>query len=115
MQEFVKGLALYVAYFAEIAAAMVIVVGTIQAVFVYVKKGFIERNIGFKALGESRIKLGVSLSLGLGFLVGADVVKTAVAPTWRDIGHIAAIVAIRIVLNEFLMRDLKQIQTEDLC
>ena len=46
------------------------------------------------------------MSLGLGFLVGADVIKTAISPTWTEIGQLAAIVAIRIVLNFFLMRDM---------
>jgi uncharacterized membrane protein len=59
---------------------------------------------------QSRFKLGLSLSLGLGFLVGADVVKTAISPTWTDIGQLAAIVVIRIVLNFFLMRDMRQIE-----
>jgi uncharacterized membrane protein len=49
------------------------------------------------------------LSLGLEFLIGADILKTAVAPSWNDIGQLAAIIAIRTVLNFFLMRELEQI------
>jgi len=57
---------------------------------------------------QSRFKLGMSLSLALGFLVGADIIKTAISPSWQEIGQLGAIVIIRIVLNFFLTRDMKQ-------
>jgi uncharacterized membrane protein len=53
------------------------------------------------------------LSLGLGFLVGPGIIKTAISPTWLDIGQLAAIVVIRIVINFFLMRDLKQMEQSE--
>jgi len=33
-------------------------------------------------------------------------VRSAIAPTWNDIGQLAAIAAIRTFLNHFLERDL---------
>jgi hypothetical protein len=42
----------------------------------------------------------------LEFALGADIVRTAIAPTWDDIGQLAAIAAIRTFLNFFLERDL---------
>ncbi len=56
----------------------------------------------------SRIRLGHSLSLGLEFLIGGSILKTAVAPTWNDIGQLGTIIAIRTVLNFFLMRGVEQ-------
>jgi len=56
---------------------------------------------------RSRIKLGHSLSLGLELLIGADTLKTAVAPSWTEIGQLAAIIGIRTVLNLFLQRELE--------
>ena len=41
-----------------------------------------------------------------------DILRTAVAPTWEDIGKLAAIAAIRTVLNYFLERELATIKTE---
>ena len=58
---------------------------------------------------QSRLKLGTSLSLALGFLVGADIIKTAVSPSWEEIGHLGAVVGIRIVLNFFLTRDMREL------
>ncbi|MBN1348806.1 DUF1622 domain-containing protein [candidate division KSB1 bacterium] len=85
MDSFVKIVAMYVAYFAQIAATMVVVSGSIQAIWIYLCKAIFSKS-DFDKVNLSRIKLGYSLSLGLGFLVGADIIKTAVAPTWTEIG-----------------------------
>lgn len=47
-----------------------------------------------------------SCSLALGFLIGASILKTTLAPTWTDIGQLAAIIAIRTILNYFLLHDI---------
>ena len=44
--------------------------------------------------------------LALEFALAADIVRTAIAPTWNDVGLLAAIAAIRTALNYFLERDL---------
>ena len=56
--------------------------------------------------GSPLIYLGRWLVLGLQFTLAADIIKTAVAPTWEDIGQLGAIAAIRTFLNYFLTRDL---------
>jgi uncharacterized membrane protein len=61
---------------------------------------------------QSRNHLGHSLSLALEFLIGADIIRTAISPTWEDIGQLGAIVGIRTVLNFFLTRELKQVESE---
>jgi uncharacterized membrane protein len=48
--------------------------------------------------------------LALEFTLAADLVRTAVAPTWDDIGKLAAIAAVRTALNYFLWRDLEEIE-----
>ena len=111
MKEIIKSIALYVAYFAEIAAAIVIVIGALQAIWIYLRWVFTIKS-HFQELTQSRLKLGHSLSLGLGFLIGADIIKSAVAPSWSEIGILGAVVAIRIILNFFLMRDLKEWEKE---
>jgi uncharacterized membrane protein len=50
------------------------------------------------------------LIAGLTFQLAADIVETAVAPSWNDIGRVAAIAAIRAFLNYFLERDLSEIR-----
>jgi Protein of unknown function (DUF1622) len=44
--------------------------------------------------------------LGLEFELAADVVRTAISPTWTAIGHLGAIGAIRPLLNYFLEEDI---------
>ncbi len=56
---------------------------------------------------ELRLELGRSLALALEFLLGADVLRTAVEPTWDEIARLAAIAAIRTALNFFLERELE--------
>lgn len=53
-----------------------------------------------------RMKLGRWLALALEFQVAADILKTAVAPTWDDIGKVAAIIVLRTMLNFFLAREI---------
>lgn len=47
------------------------------------------------------------LLLGLEFMLAADIVRTVIAPSWLDIGQLAAIAVIRTFLNFFLERDLE--------
>jgi len=39
-------------------------------------------------------------------LIGADILKTAISPSWDELGQLAAIVGIRTILNFFLLREL---------
>ena len=50
--------------------------------------------------------------LGLEFELGADIIRSAISPNWTDIGQLAAIAAIRTVLNYFLEKDIME-QVED--
>lgn len=57
-----------------------------------------------------RIELGRSLALALEFLLAADILRTAIQPTWDAIAQLAAIAGIRVVLNFFLDRELSEEQ-----
>ena len=111
MYEVVKTLAQYAGYLAEGIAAIIIVVGALQAVWIYIVKVLLSKS-DLQGITQSRIRLGHSLSLGLEFLIGADILKTAVAPTWNEIGQLAAIIGIRTVLNFFLMKELEHMDKE---
>lgn len=47
------------------------------------------------------------LLLGLEFMLAADIVRTAISPSWDQLGQLAAIAVIRTFLNYFLERDLE--------
>ncbi len=55
-----------------------------------------------------RLTLGKTLAIALEFLLAADILRTAVAPSWEDIGKLGAIAVLRTMLNYFLEREIKQ-------
>nr|WP_257214913.1 DUF1622 domain-containing protein [Sphingomonas sp. R-74633] len=52
------------------------------------------------------LAFGRWLVAGLTFQLAADIVETTLAPSWDDIGKLAAIAAVRTFLNYFLDRDM---------
>lgn len=50
------------------------------------------------------------IALALEFALAADICRTAIAPSWDDIGRLGAIAAIRTALNYFLERDLAEME-----
>lgn len=61
---------------------------------------------------EVRLGLGRFLALGLEFQLAGDILSTAIAPTFREIGQLAAVAAIRTALNYFLSREIKEEREE---
>ena len=105
MIEYVRAVNSRVVSVCQFLAILVISIGIVKALIIYIKDAlFGRRSAG--AVQESRLELGHSFSLGLGFLIGASILNTTIAPTWNDIGQLAAIIAIRTVLNYFLLLDI---------
>ena len=59
-----------------------------------------------------RLNLGRFLALGLEFQLASDILRTAIAPTLREIAELAAVAAIRTALNYFLAREIKEERSE---
>ncbi|HEX8920436.1 MAG TPA: DUF1622 domain-containing protein [Pyrinomonadaceae bacterium] len=55
-----------------------------------------------------RLTLARFLALALEFQLGADILSTAIAPSWDQIGKLGAIAIIRTALNYFLMREMRE-------
>jgi uncharacterized membrane protein len=55
-----------------------------------------------------RLTLGRFLALGLEFQLAGDILTTAVAPSFEEIGKLAAIATIRTALNYFLGREIAE-------
>lgn len=64
-----------------------------------------------QGFGNIRIGLGRFLALGLEFQLASDLIRTAVAPSFEQIGMLAAVAAIRTALNFFLARELREERT----
>jgi uncharacterized membrane protein len=55
---------------------------------------------------QVRLVLGRWLAVALELELGADILNTAVTPTWTEIGKLAAIATLRTSLNYFLEREI---------
>ena len=89
----------------EIAAAVVIGLAAVEAVWMGLPL-FLRRGSPQDLKVEVRLSLGRWLALGLEFALAADILRTAVAPTWQDIGQLAAIAVLRTGLNYSLEREI---------
>jgi uncharacterized membrane protein len=89
----------------EALGAAVIGIGAASTTYRYVLS-----VLGLRKYTNSDIRLyfGQYLVLGLEFQLGADILATAVAPTFQEVQLLAAIVVIRTVLNYFLQKELQQ-------
>ena len=92
--------------YVEAAGAVVIVVGALLALVRFVVEGLRTRDA--EVFVQVRLQLGRFLALGLEFQLAGDVLKTAIAPSFREIGQLAAVAAIRTALNYFLSREIEQ-------
>jgi uncharacterized membrane protein len=102
----IKDITGYIARFVEMLAMLIVVYSSVQTTFSYFKN-VLSPQTGIVPKVEIRLALGRSLAVSLELLLGADILKTAVAPTWNEIGQLAAIAALRTALNYFLERELK--------
>jgi len=106
MEEIAKQVTLQVSYAVEILAAVIIGIAVIQTLLSYVS---LFKPVPRKITKEEiRLQLGSSIAVSLELLLGADVLATAVAPTWNEIGKLAAIAVIRTALNYFLELELNK-------
>jgi uncharacterized membrane protein len=88
----------------EAAGAVVIGVGALWAFGLFLRASVHRR--GAEAFVPIRLSLGRFLALGLEFQLASDILRTAVAPSFREIGQLAAIAAIRTALNHFLAKEI---------
>jgi len=89
----------------EALGATVIGLGAVLATLRFVRGPF---PLGPENFENVRLTLARFLALGLEFQLGADILSTAVAPSWEAIGKLGAIAVIRTALNYFLSREMEQ-------
>ena len=90
----------------EAAGALVIFVGAVIAIARLLLTAVRSRSAD--AFVPIRLSLGRFLTLGLEFQLAGDVLRTAIAPSFREIGQLAAVAAIRTALNFFLGREIRE-------
>jgi len=88
-------------------ALVIIVAGTIEAFLRSVRAVFTPSLAG-RRFQEAYVQYARWLVAGLTFQLAADIIESAITPSWDEIGRLAAIALIRTFLNYFLERDLAE-------
>jgi len=91
----------------EFAAALIIGIAAVEATIKALTL-FAKRGAPPSAKTEVRLTLGRWLAVGLEFELAADILRTAITPSWKDIEQLVAIAALRTALNYFLEREIRQ-------
>jgi uncharacterized membrane protein len=102
MEDLFKLWTAYLALGVEASAGIIIGLAAIEATYKALMLFFGQRKASENGKEEIRLQFGRWLSLGLEFELGADILRTAISPTWNEIGQLAAIVVLRTALNFFL-------------
>ena len=89
----------------EVTGALVIGAGVVVAIAALAAMLLGRRGSEFMPI---RLSLARYLILALELQLASDIVSTAVAPSWDQIGKLGAIAVIRTTLNFFLMRELHE-------
>ena len=105
MEAITKQITINVSHAVEILAAVIIGIAVIKTLLNYFS--LLKKSMTKITKEEIRVQFGSSVAVSLELLLGADVLATAVAPSWDDIGKLAAIAILRTALNYFLERELK--------
>jgi uncharacterized membrane protein len=94
----------------EAAGAIVIFSGSLIGFVRFAWTSLARRDLG--AFNQVRLDVGRFLALGLEFQLASDLLRTAVAPSFEEIGKLAAVAAIRTALNFFLRREIREEREE---
>jgi uncharacterized membrane protein len=93
----------------ETASAVIIGIGVLLAIYQFSRVHFSSSEESYTNI---RLLLARYLALALEFQLGADILSTAIAPSWDQIGKLGAIAVIRTALNYFLSREMQQERAE---
>jgi uncharacterized membrane protein len=93
----------YSAFFCEVAAVLVILVGTIKTLILFFRHSLDASLVRQMRRSEAlRLGLGPQLSLSLEFAMASDILRIARSPGFSEIIILLAIVLLRVLLNYFL-------------
>lgn len=106
MEEAIQHAALEIASLIDAVATLVIAAASVEVI---VRSAIAFFTAGrYTNLQPIRWRLGSWIALALELLIGSDVVRTAVSPSWTEVGQLGAIVVLRVVINYTLMYDMKE-------
>jgi uncharacterized membrane protein len=94
----------------EACGAIIIVFGAARAMWGYLKGFFGKAHL--RRMASLRLQLGQNLVMALEFQVAADILRTALSPTWNDLLVLGALIALRTILNYILEVELRNLVTD---
>jgi uncharacterized membrane protein len=106
MKDWLTVIAFNVVMIIQIMALLVVAFGTLQA-FILSLRAMVNPSGAGQNFHNGYVQYARWLIAGLTFQLAADIIQTSFAPTWDEIGQLAAIAAIRAFVNFFLERDME--------
>jgi uncharacterized membrane protein len=94
---------------AEMSSVALIAVGLVVALYFLVSALITKEKRQYIRL---RLSLGRFLVVALELQLAADIISTAISPSWEQIGQLAAIALIRTFLNHFLNKEIEAEEKE---
>lgn len=88
----------------ETMGALVIALGVVISIVAFVYAVIARRAEHYNGV---RLTLARYLAVALEFQLAADILSTAIAPSWDQIGKLGAIAVIRTALNFFLTKEME--------
>jgi uncharacterized membrane protein len=88
-------------------AVVIIAIGTVEVFFTSLRDIFRPSTTGHE-LRDGYLRYARWLVAGLTVQLAADIIDTARGASWNEIGQLAAIAAIRTILDYFLERDIAE-------
>lgn len=107
MNDWLTAIALNVVTIINAMALLIVAFGTVQA-FVRSLYAMVAPSAAGRNFQDGFVQYARWLVAGLTFQLAADIIGTAFAPSWDEIGQLAAIAVIRTFVNFFLERDLEE-------
>ena len=105
MQSHLKEITELLELLIESGAVVIVVIGAAEMIARLIMLAVTGR-VGQGGRRTAWLSLARWLVLALELQLAADIIGTAIAPNWQDIGKLAAIGGIRTFLNFFLEKDL---------
>jgi uncharacterized membrane protein len=93
-------------------ALLIIAIGTVE-MFLRCLLAVFHPSATRQDLRDGYLRYARWLIAGLTFQLAADIIETASAPTWDDIGRLTAIAVVRTFLNYFLERDIANSRSDE--
>lgn len=109
MSEFLIRITEFATTLLDIAAVVIVVFGTLEALFHLIRFALAEEDEG-NMRRAIWLRYARWLVAALTFQLAADILETSIAPDWDTVGQLAAIAVIRTFLNYFLEQDLGEIR-----